>query len=193
MITDSDSDSDFRPATGADVNTLVALYDSASHWMLRNGIDQWKPGDKDAGHFERRIAEGEVWLLESGGRAVGAYEVWWEDIPAWGVQPPVAGYVHRLMTAREHAPTGAGRALLAHGERRIAAGGRQLARLDCLSSNPRLRAYYEAAGYRVVGEEPAKEATDGSRYGVLLLEKPLGRQVLEATAAAARPGGQPPL
>ncbi|MFF3325942.1 GNAT family N-acetyltransferase [Streptomyces sp. NPDC002889] len=170
------ADSAFRRAadTTADVTALVALYDDAAHWMLRRGIDQWKPGGKDAAHFRRRMKEGEVWLLEQAGlRIAGAYEVWWDDEPAWGVQPPVAGYVHRLMTARGQAPTGSGRVMLAHAERRIAAAGRELARLDCLSRNPRLRTYYEAAGYRVAGEEPAKAAADGSRYGVLLLEKRL--------------------
>lgn len=78
------------------------------------------------------------------------------------------------MTDRTHAPAGSGRAMLAHAERRITAAGRQLARLDCLSRNPRLRTYYEAAGHRVMGEEPAKRAADGSSYGVLLLEKQLG-------------------
>jgi ribosomal protein S18 acetylase RimI-like enzyme len=169
------ADSAFRLAedTTADTAALVALHDGAARWMLYNGIDQWKPGDKDTAHFRRRIRAGEVWLLECGGRAAGGYELWWEDEGAWGPQPPVGGYVHRLMTAREAAPAGAGRMMLAHAERRIAAAGRELARLDCLSSNPRLRRYYEAAGYRVVGEEPAKKAADGSSYGVLLLEKSL--------------------
>ncbi|ALC23584.1 protein-tyrosine phosphatase [Streptomyces pristinaespiralis] len=167
------TDSSFRLATVSDTGALAALHDDAARWMLRHGIDQWKPGDKDADHFRRRIAEGEVWLLEAGGRIAGAYELWWDDLPAWGVRPPVAGYVHRLMTARTHAPAGSGRAMLAHAERRIAAAGRQLARLDCLSRNPRLRTYYEGAGYEVVGEEPAKRAADGSSYGVLLLEKRL--------------------
>jgi ribosomal protein S18 acetylase RimI-like enzyme len=140
--------------------------------MLRHGIDQWKPGGKDAAHFRRRIAEGEVWLLKASDVPVGAYELWWDDEEAWGAQPPTAGYVHRLMTDRS-APRGTGRTLLAHAEARIAAAGRATARLDCLSGNPRLRTYYEGAGYTVVGEEPAKRAADGSLYGVLLLEKHL--------------------
>lgn len=178
-------------ASASDVHDLVSLHDGAARWMLRHGIDQWLPGGKDAAHFRRRIAEGEVWLLRHGGRTVGAYEMWWDDLPAWGAQPPVAGYVHRLMTARgADTPPGAGRLLLAHAEGRITAAGRRLARLDCLSSNPRLRDYYEAAGYRVVGEEPAKSAADGSSYGVLLLEKRLWRAIPAPTPAATTPGGQ---
>ena len=40
-------------------------------------------------------------------------------------------------------------------------------------SNPRLREYYEAAGYTVVGEQPVKQSGLGSPYAVTLLEKPL--------------------
>jgi ribosomal protein S18 acetylase RimI-like enzyme len=156
-----------------DLERLVSLYDEAARWMVRRGTAQWKPGDKGAEHFRSRISSGEVWLASRGGRTVGAYELWWEDEQAWGPQPPVAGYVHRLMTARESAPAGTGRELLAHAEGRIAAGGRAVARLDCVASNPRLRTYYEAAGYTAVGDEPGKLAADGTRYGVILLEKAL--------------------
>ncbi|MBT2441477.1 GNAT family N-acetyltransferase [Streptomyces sp. ISL-36] len=168
----------FRQADAGDLGLLVGLFDGAARWMLRGGIDQWKPGDKGVEHFRTRIAAGEVWLASDPGRGggevgrvVGAYELWWEDEQAWGPRPPVAGYVHRLMTDRESAPAGTGRALLAHAEERIGLRGRAVARLDCLSSNPRLRTYYEAAGYTAVGEEPGKLAADGTRYGVTLLEK----------------------
>ncbi|MFC9390555.1 GNAT family N-acetyltransferase [Streptomyces venezuelae] len=163
----------FRQADERDLDLLAGMYDGAARWMLRNGIDQWKPGGKPVSHFRARVAAGEVWLATREGAAVGAYELWWEDEQAWGPQPPVAGYVHRLMTDRASAPSGTGRALLAHAEGRIAAGGRSVARLDCLSSNPRLRTYYEAAGYRAVGEEPGKLAADGTTYGVVLMERAL--------------------
>ncbi|WP_406001269.1 GNAT family N-acetyltransferase [Streptomyces sp. NBC_00829] len=163
-----------RLAAPSDADALVALFDGAARWMQLNGIAQWKPGDKDADHFLRWIKEGEVWIAEtSHDEAIGAYELWWEDQAAWGIQPPVAGYVHRLMIDRNTAPEGFGRLLLGHAEQRVAGTGREFVRLDCLSSNPALRTYYEAAGYRVVGEEPGKVAADGSRYGVVLLEKPV--------------------
>ncbi|WP_156721980.1 GNAT family N-acetyltransferase [Streptomyces apocyni] len=167
-----------RPARdcAADLATLVGLYDDAARWMIEHGIDQWKPGERDEDHFRRWIQEGEVWLGEAEGAAVGAWELWWEDVPAWGEQPPVAGYVHRLMTGRG-APAGTGRALLDAAERRIASMGRSWARLDCLTTNPRLRAYYEAAGYSVVGEQPAKQGAGGGTYGVTLLEKRLERRL----------------
>ncbi|MBN0046581.1 tyrosine-protein phosphatase [Streptomyces actuosus] len=162
-----------RTAEPSDARALVRLRDSAALWQLARGIEQWRPGEKDEAHFVRRMREGEVWLAHAGGHLAGAWELWWSDEAAWGPRPPDAGYIHRLMTVPHTAPPGSGRALLAEAEARIAAAGRRRARLDCLASNARLRAYYEAEGYRVVGEQPAKTDGTGSPYAVTLLEKRL--------------------
>ncbi|MDG4858363.1 GNAT family N-acetyltransferase [Streptomyces sp. T-3] len=166
----------FRQATDspADLAALTGLYDGAARWMVEQGIDQWKPGEKDEEHFRLRIKEGEVWLAgtDESEEALGAWELWWDDVPAWGEQPPVAGYVHRLMV-RRGAPSGTGRAMLARAERRIAEAGRVWCRLDCVSTNARLRDYYEGVGYTAVGEQPFKVGAGGSKYGVTLLEKRL--------------------
>ncbi|MGW1865088.1 GNAT family N-acetyltransferase [Streptomyces mauvecolor] len=163
-------------ADDSDVPALTSLYDGAARWMLDNGIDQWQPGGKDAEHFRLRMEEGEVWLARTaGGEVVGAYELWWQDEPAWGPQPPVAGYVHRLMVDRAAAPAGTGRALLAHAEERIAASGRALCRLDCRSDNAGLLRYYRSIGYTRVGEQTGKtDGEGGSPYAVTLWEKALG-------------------
>ncbi|MFE0647581.1 GNAT family N-acetyltransferase [Streptomyces sp. NPDC059534] len=164
----------FRQADERDTNLLVELFDGVARWMVRGGIEQWKPGARGAAHFRARIAEGEVWLASREGRTVGAYELWWEDREVWGAQPPVAGYVHRLMTDREAAPAGTGRLLLAHAEGRITAGGRTLARLDCEDRNPRLGTYYEDAGYTALVPLLEKTGADGRRYAVRRMEKVLG-------------------
>ncbi|MGW4981678.1 GNAT family N-acetyltransferase [Streptomyces mirabilis] len=163
----------YRQATEADIPTLVRLRDEAAHWQITHGIDQWKPGQLTEPHFRTRLAEGEVWLALLDERVAGAWELWWDDPAAWGPQPPTAAYIHRLMTDRRVAPPGAGRHMLAEAERRIAAAGRPLSRLDCLSTNPRLRKYYQAAGYTVVGEQTAKDGGLGTPYAVTLLEKHL--------------------
>ncbi|MHC3473228.1 GNAT family N-acetyltransferase [Streptomyces sp. 7R007] len=163
----------YRKATPPDAATLVRLRDSAALWQLARGIDQWKPGEKDERHFRTRMAEGEVWLAHSGPHLTGAWELWWQDEAAWGPRPADAGYIHRLMTTPHTAPPGTGRRMLAEAESRIAAAGRPYARLDCLASNPRLRAYYESAGYRAVGEQPVQDGNAGSPYTVTLLEKRL--------------------
>ncbi|MFF7335142.1 GNAT family N-acetyltransferase [Streptomyces sp. NPDC008150] len=170
---DGGPDLEFRLAVPADAPALVRLRDRAALWQLARGIDQWRVGEKDEAHFRARMADGEVWLAHADGRLAGAWEIWWDDPAAWGPRPPEAGYLHRLMTAPHTAPRGTGARMLARAEARVAEHGRSLARLDCLAANSRLRAYYEAAGYTVVGEQAAKPHGLGSPYAVTLLEKRL--------------------
>jgi ribosomal protein S18 acetylase RimI-like enzyme len=166
----------FRLADETDLAALVRLRDDAARWMLAQGITgQWQPGQLDEEHFRTAMASGEVWLAETetGGRLAGAWELWWEDEDAWGPQPPVAGYVHRLMVDRAGARPGTGRSLLRAAERRAAAAGRTFVRLDCLAGNARLNAYYLDAGYRIVGHKAGKPQPGGAPKSFTLLEKDL--------------------
>ncbi|KJK34954.1 protein tyrosine phosphatase [Streptomyces variegatus] len=164
-----------RPAAEADLAALVRLRDDAARWMLARGITgQWRPGELDEDHFRRVMAHGEVWLAEAGRRLAGAWELWWEDEDAWGAQPPVAGYVHRLMVDRSTAAPGTGQLLLAAAERRVAEVGRTAVRLDCLATNTQLNAYYREAGYRVVGRKEGKPQPGGPPKSFTLMEKRLG-------------------
>ncbi|MEU8032177.1 GNAT family N-acetyltransferase [Streptomyces sp. NPDC049099] len=164
----------FRPASGADLSTLVRLRDDAARWMNSRGTTgQWQPGELGEDHFRRIMKDGEVWVAEVNGRTVGAWELWWEDPDAWGPQPPTAGYVHRLMVDRAAALPGTGRLLLRAAEQRVAEVGRTLTRLDCLKGNDRLTAYYRDAGYQVVGHTEDKPQPGGATKSFTLLEKPV--------------------
>ncbi|NGN70029.1 GNAT family N-acetyltransferase, partial [Streptomyces sp. A7024] len=157
-----------------DLPTLVTLRNTAANRLLAAGIDQWHPHEMGEDHFRSILTKGEIWLAEADdGTPLGAYELWWDDEPAWGPQPPTAGYIHRLMTDTTVAPPGTGRTLLRNAESRIAEVGRTLARLDCLATNPRLRAYYEAAGYAPVGTKEGKPVAGGGTRSFTLLEKEL--------------------
>ncbi|MGW8885817.1 GNAT family N-acetyltransferase [Streptomyces sp. NPDC055749] len=168
----------FRLAGDTDLGTLVRLRDDAARWLLAQGITgQWRPGVLGEDHFSRIMASGEVWLAEADGRVAGALELWWADEDAWGPQPPVAGYVHRLMVDRGTARPGTGRMLLRAAERRVAEAGRAFVRLDCLAGNARLTDYYLEAGYQVVGHKEGKPQPAGGPKSFTLFEKhlPAGR------------------
>ncbi|WP_345651258.1 GNAT family N-acetyltransferase [Streptomyces siamensis] len=163
-----------RPVEEADLAVLVRLRDDAARWMSARGITgQWQPGELDEGHFRQVMGDGEVWVAEAAGRVVGAWELWWDDEAAWGPQPPVAGYVHRLMVDRGAAAPGTGRLLLSAAEDRVAAVGRTRVRLDCLAGNAPLNAYYQKAGYRIVGHKAGKPQPSGTPKSFTLLEKEL--------------------
>lgn len=163
----------FRLARETDLDALVRLRDEAAHWMLAQGVTgQWQPGELGEEHFRDIMARGEVWVATAEGRVAGAWELWWEDEDAWGPQPPVAGYVHRLMVDRTNTQPGTGRLLLSAAERRIAAAGREFVRLDCLAGNARLNSYYLKAGYRAVGHKAGKPQPGGPPKSFTLLEKP---------------------
>ncbi|WP_234425984.1 helix-turn-helix domain-containing protein [Streptomyces kebangsaanensis] len=114
-----------------------------------------------------------------------------EIADAWGPQPPVAGYVHRLMVDRSSAQPGTGRFLLRAAERRVAAAGRAFVRLDCLAGNTRLN-----AGYRVVGHKAGKPQPGGAPKSFTLLEKTFGpaaraeRQVVSGSTDKTTPGAE---
>jgi protein-tyrosine phosphatase len=63
--------------------------------------------------------------------------------------------------------------MLAEAERRIAAAGLPMCRLDCRAGNARLRRYYAAAGYTERGERVPRNAAQPGIYTVTLLEKDL--------------------
>ncbi|MFE7468078.1 GNAT family N-acetyltransferase [Streptomyces sp. NPDC057499] len=177
------NDPRLRLADASDLTALVRLRDGAARWMLARGITgQWQPGELGEDHFRRIMANGEVWIAEERGRVFGAWELWWSDEDAWGPQPPVAGYVHRLMVDRDSAPPGVGRMLLRAAERRVAETGRALVRLDCLAENARLNAYYLAEGYRAVGHKAGKPQPGGAPKSFILLEKALSQ--------GSTPGGE---
>ncbi|WP_406099647.1 GNAT family N-acetyltransferase [Streptomyces sp. NBC_01013] len=162
----------FRLADDADLAAVVRLRDDAARWMLARGVtNQWQPGELSKDHFRRVMEKGEVWLAEAAGRVVGAWELWWQDEDAWGPQPPTAGYVHRLMVEHSRVAPGTGRQLLRVAERRVAAAGRPLVRLDCLAGNAPLKAYYLDAGYQAVGHKEGKPQPNGAPKSFTLLEK----------------------
>ncbi|MFD0416624.1 GNAT family N-acetyltransferase [Streptomyces sp. NPDC127108] len=174
----------FRLADDTDLATLVRLRDDAARWMIAQGVTgQWQPGELGTDHFRKIMKHGEIWLAEASGQVIGAWELWWQDEDAWGPQPPTAGYVHRLMVDHGRVPSGTGGHLLHAAERRVADAGRTLVRLDCLSGNTRLRAYYLDSGYRVVGHKEGKPQPGGTPKSFTLLEKSVRGDSEGATTA----------
>ncbi len=139
-----------RPAQLEEVGVALDILSEAARWVRRRGIDQWPqrfPDQLIAAGIER----GEVYLALDAGIAFGTLTLQWDDPRFWS-RGDDAGYVHRLALVPTHRGRGLGYQLLDWAESQVVAAGRRYLRLDCLSENGALRAYYEAAGFEHRGD-----------------------------------------
>lgn len=140
------------PATPADVDAIHALRRSLEDWMAENGTVQWPQGSLPRERIAAQVDAGEWHLVRDGSGLVGTVRLLWSDPDFWGADDTPAVYVHGLMVDRRHAGRGTGRALLDWAAARGRDAGVGLFRLDCRTTNPTVRAYYEAYGFTAVGQ-----------------------------------------
>ena len=165
MPDDAGSRFEMARAELADLDDVVLVLEEASAWLRSRGIHQW-PAKFSADWIGPSIRRGETWLATVGGHLAGTITLSSVD-PAWPDDAGDAAYVHRLAVRR--GSPGRGRALLDWAAATAQAQHRSLLRLDCVSSNVRLRRYYEEAGFQPRGEASIHGAT------VTLFERPTER------------------
>ena len=148
-----------------ELGEVLAVLSESARWLNSRGIEQW-PDPFPADRVEPSIARGETYLVRVGGAVAGTITLRWADHAFWGEQPPVAGYVHAIAVRREFA--GLGPKLLDWAAARVRDAGRELLRLDCLSSNAALRSYYERHGFA------HRRDTTVEDFRTSLYERPVG-------------------
>ena len=153
----------------ADAEHLLALREAAAVWLAARGVRQWEPGEVGLDELCDQVQAGQWHVLRGGDGPAAALRLLWEDEQTWGLQPPVAAYVHGLMVAEKHRGSGVGCALLRWAADQAWAGGRSLLRLDCNQDNRVLRRYYTRQGFQVSGRRDFA----GRWYPVVLLERAL--------------------
>jgi len=139
---------DIRPAGPDDVGVVVDILAESSAWLRTKGITQWPE------HFPRDLVmltaeRGELYVAVSGDEITATATLQWSDPAFWGERED-AGFLHRLAVRRRDA--GIGRAMIEWAQQQVVAHRRAYLCLDCLSSNARLRRYYEDLGFHRVGE-----------------------------------------
>ena len=97
---------------------------------------------------------GTCYIAWDGAAPVGTFTLQWTDPAFWGERPDEgpdrARYLHRLAVRRSY--KGLGRALVDLAEELTRRSGATCLRLDCLATDPGIRAYYEAAGFEYRGD-----------------------------------------
>jgi ribosomal protein S18 acetylase RimI-like enzyme len=157
-----------RPATPADVDHIHALRRSLEDWMAAQGTVQWPPGSLPRERVAAQVDAGEWHVVVDESGVVGTARLLWTDPDFWGDDHTAAVYVHGLMVDRRAAGRGVGTALLDWAAARGRDAGVGLLRLDCRTTNPVLRGYYESHGFRPVGQR------DFADFSCTLLERSVG-------------------
>ena len=145
-----------------DVDMCVAIEEDAVGWLRSRGIEPGEPPRPLRDIFGDAIAREQMYLALRDGvpaakLALTAADDLWDDLPGDAL------YVHGLMVRRACAGQAVGRALLGWAAHRAAILGKPLLRLDCDATNPRLRAYYESAGFAQRGDVALAHRT-ATRY-----------------------------
>ncbi|WP_433168778.1 GNAT family N-acetyltransferase [Kribbella sp. CA-247076] len=148
-------------ATTAELGDLLAVLDEAAAWLRAAGIDQWPDRFKPE-WVEPAVERGETWLARLDGVVAGTITLDWDD-ELWTDHEGTAGYVHRMAVSRT-AP-GLGATLLDWAAATARALGCTYLRLDCVTTNTRLRTYYESHDFHhqadtTVAGPPGQRTTD---------------------------------
>jgi GNAT superfamily N-acetyltransferase len=163
-------------AEAADLLLVAAIFDDVMLWLTAIGMEgQWGSGplpmdlEQLPQEWKRDIEAGDQYLATLLGRPVAALKLHFDaPVDRWGQVADDAGYVSRLVVRPAVSGQGIGRRLLDWAGRQSKGRGKRFLRLDCWADNPRLCAYYEAAGFQPRGEYDYNESWRGR-----LFEKPL--------------------
>ena len=185
----------FRTAHLPDLPAVEELLTEGAAWAKARGVVGFWPVPFPRERILPSLRRGETVVLEEDGELVGTLALSREDPDYWGVQPPVAGYVHRVAVRADRRGAGLGQTMLAWAATRVRRWGRPLLRLDTLASATPLVRYYERLGFRAVGRI-WKRVAGGDRR-LVLLEKRVGpgrttrggARVRRSRARRASPGG----
>lgn len=137
-----------RTAEAEDLDDVIDTLAECSSWLNSKGIVQW-PERFARAQLLPNLDAGDLYVVDGDTSLAATFTLQWSDPMFWGDRAD-AGFLHRLGVRRSHAGLGSDILRWTFAEAR--SRGRQYLCLDCLSTNHRLRRYYEDHGFSVVGE-----------------------------------------
>jgi GNAT superfamily N-acetyltransferase len=138
-----------RQAVAEDVKIVSSILREAAAWLDSRGTPMWRANELSAARVRRDVGNGLFFLAKHDGDPAGTIKFQLSDPEFWpDVPQDEAAFIHRLAVRRRFAGGAVSSALMAWAAERTRSIGRGFLRLDCEASRPRLRAVYEAFGFR---------------------------------------------
>ncbi|HEY2506831.1 MAG TPA: GNAT family N-acetyltransferase [Streptosporangiaceae bacterium] len=147
-----------RPATAADMPTIIGFIDEAAGWLALKGTDQWASPWPSRPERDERVRRGIrdhcTWMVDDDGvpvatiscRPAGNPHLWQEP-----EQHEPAVYVSRLMVSRSHGGEGIGHELFDWaGWWAAEQYGAEWIRIDVWTTNEMLHDYYAKRGFSFI-------------------------------------------
>ncbi len=123
----------------------------AAKWLDSIGQTMWKIENLTPYELLKKYDINEMKLCYDNGNLIGAYVLQWYDPLFWKeLEKYECGILHKLAISREYSKMGYGRKIIESAEELCKKQGVNSLRLNCGTFRPRLRKFYEGAGFKMV-------------------------------------------
>lgn len=134
----------------APLAVAVEIMREAARWSLERGEKMWELDRLTEAHLAQRCSPHEVFIGELAGESVVTALIQDRDPDIWP-DDGTALIIHKLAVRRAHAGRGFANRMLDFAAEHTRSRGRKWLRLDTDATRPKLREFYERAGFTPVG------------------------------------------
>lgn len=126
------------------------LMESAK-WLDSIEQSMWEIKDLTVNELLKKYDINEMKLCYEDGNLIGVYILQWYDSLFWAeLKKNDSGILHKLAVCREYSKMGYGKKIIGSAELLCKNHGVNSLRLNCGTSRPRLRNFYESVGFKMV-------------------------------------------
>jgi GNAT superfamily N-acetyltransferase len=123
----------------------------ASEWLCSTGQLMWKASDLTVQKLLKQYDLKEMRICYENNNLIGVFIIQWKDPLFWAeLKENESGYLHKLAVCREYSGMGYGEKLIQAAEVLCKEKNIEWLRLNCGTFRPRLRSFYENAGFKMV-------------------------------------------
>lgn len=136
-----------------DIEDIQAILGHGIRSKLYRGDLAWGENVTDENQLKSIIAGGNMYVAYNEEDILAVFMLFWDDPARWGVQPPVAGYLHRFVVAPGLRGQHVGSQIIDLICQEVAKNGRQYLRLTAPADNEKLHTYHLKNGFARADEK----------------------------------------